>query len=157
MSQRPLSPDSGPDDAPLEQLRTALRPSSELRGSVVQSGIAAFAWRTIDIELAELLAEPPRPLVTTRSPETGRHFTFDSGTTVVDLVIEEHAGSLILRGWIDPATEANVRIVGSDGTEVATCTSDDLGRFRVTAMAHGPVRLEVTRDPLLCTEWFQLG
>lgn len=147
------------DDDLLAVLAAALHPDAGLHDAVRAVADAAFSWRTVDVELARLLAEPLVGAATAqlRSTQKGRHYTFDSGNTVVDLAVEDRPGSQLLRGWIDPPAQAIVRVVSSEGTELASCTADELGRFRLAIAATGPVRLEVTRDPLLCTEWFQPG
>ena len=145
------------DDDLLAILARSLATSTSLAEAVMHAGRTAFSWRTLDAELATLLQSTPPEELTVRASEDVRHYTFDSGSTVVDVAVEDRNGTLVVRGWIDPPAASTIRLVGSGGAELAVGTADDLGRFRIPVDASGPVRLEIQREPPLQTEWFRLG
>jgi hypothetical protein len=114
---------------------------------VREAGRAAFGWRRLDAELAELLddsAVAGEALALTRGPEAAvRSVTFGTGRRTVDLDIVEDAGMRRLRGQLSPAAPAVVEVQRSDGEIVASAPSDELGRFRVTVAGEMTIRLRI--------------
>jgi hypothetical protein len=106
---------------------------------------AAFGWRTIDAELAELMsdsAESEETLV--RSAGTvSRQLSFESPRVGVELEVAPLGSrSRRLEGQLLPPISALVTVErpGRDGISVQ---ADELGRFAFDELEAGPVRLRV--------------
>jgi hypothetical protein len=142
------------DDALLASLKDALAPSSEELEQIISLGINSFSWRNVDVELAQLLDEESETLVM-RSTESGRHFTFASSGSTIDVAIIPKTDHSLLLGWIEPTKPyIEVSALGSDGAAIETVPVDANGRFKMVLTYKGPIRLEFSEQPKISTDWF---
>ena len=145
------------DDELLETLRAAVNGPGSVPSEVLAAANGAFAWRTIDAELAALVAESSAEndrLVGVRSAVPGeRTLVFRAAETVLE--IDVTASGLV--GQIDPARSGKVLLERPDGTS-STADIDELGWFTVQPLASGMVRIRCSPNdaPSFVTEWVRL-
>ena len=141
------------DDELVGMIAQALASDDPVPERVLEGARAAFTWRTIDAELAELVFDSARELTGVRSEDTDRQVTFRApGVEIEVMVVENGARRLI--GQLVPPSEATVELVGADS--VYSATTDRLGRFVFDELAPGPVRLVVLGADgarVVQTEW----
>ncbi|MFI7061817.1 hypothetical protein ACIBL3_12595 [Kribbella sp. NPDC050124] len=133
------------DDQLLEQLRDALSTARELPAGFVEVGKAAYAWRTIDAELAALTydsAWDAEELTLTRAESAVlRTLTFSSDALTIELELTPHE----VLGQISPPQRGTARLatesLGTDVDDVGTAPIDDLGFFIVRPAPNHPFRL----------------
>lgn len=130
------------DDELTAALGDALADADPVPDTVRAVARGAFAWRTIDAELAELgevVFDSALDTAGLRDTATGsRQLTFRGGDRELELMIDD-GGRLI--GQLVPGRAAAVRL---DMPERSLHTdSDRLGRFRFDDVATGPIRLAV--------------
>jgi hypothetical protein len=106
---------------------------------VVQAGYAAFTWRTIDAELAEL-AEDSRlaGAGSVRGTDT-RLLTFEAPSVNVVVEVTEIGDRRKLVGQLIPACSDTLRIEHPAGA--TTVTVDEQGLFSADALPAGPARV----------------
>ena len=142
------------DDDLLELVGRALRAADPVPDRVTEGARAAWTWRTIDQELAELVFDSAAELTGVRSEDTARQLTFRAPGMEIEVMIVDEASRRIV-GQLIPPGSFTVQLLSSDDL-VRDETSDRLGRFSFDAVAPGPVRLAVT-DPdgthIVTTEW----
>lgn len=134
----------------LAELRSAVAAKDPVPGRLVTSAKAAYVWRTIDEELAQLqfdsLAEA-ESLV--RGTEAAVHLTFSANESWIEVDVTDEA---ILGQVIPPATEVRL-VFGSGDQLVAEC--DEFGQFSFDRPISGPVRLVANlAGREVATEWF---
>jgi hypothetical protein len=137
------------DDQLLEVLRDALNATQVPRG-FVEAGKAAYAWRTIDAELAALTYDSQwdtgadsGQLALTRATESAtlRALTFASGDLTIELELTPDG----LLGQLDPPGAGTVGVHAEAG-ELASVPVDDLGFFVVRPVPAGTFRLLCRTD-----------
>jgi len=152
-----MAPDD--DDALQVRLAEALASADPVPDTVLAAARAAFTWRTIDEELAqlaELVADSAEaPLAGVRSAETDRHLTFEAdGVEVEVLVTGTDAPRLV--GQLVPPAEGTATVERPDGVRHELGV-DRLGRFSTEALTPGPLRVAIHAGPhRLRTAWFNL-
>lgn len=145
------------DDELLDTLRSAVNSAGEVPPEVLAAANGAFAWRTVDAELAALVEESwagHENLVGVRSAgPRDRSLVFRVADTVVEVDVSDDG----LVGQIDPARSGTVVLECPDGT-TATAQIDELGWFTVPSRFSGMVRLRCSPDgaPSFVTEWVRL-
>ena len=143
----------GNDDELLALLGQALAAADPPPAHVLDGARAAYTWRTIDAELAELVFDSARELTGVRSEDVNRQVTFEApGIEIEVMVIDDETRRLV--GQLIPPTESKIELVSDDS--VSSMTTDHLGRFSFDDVAPGPVRLVVKGEddrPLVQTEW----
>jgi hypothetical protein len=112
----------------------------------------AFAWRTIDEELASLTRdsadEEAGALV--RGPGGARQLSFEASTVEVELeVVATGERERRLEGQLLPPGPATVS-VERPGADRVSVEADDLGRFVLEGLRAGVVRLHVLQ---VATPW----
>ena len=140
------------DDDLLELVGRALRAADPVPDRVLEGARAAWTWRTIDEELAELVFDSAAELTGVRSEDTARQLTFRApGVEIEVMVVDE--SSRRIAGQLVPPQVATVRLTGGD-REIEQ-QADRLGRFMFDGVPPGPVRLSVVVDGtrLIATEW----
>lgn len=152
----PLGPD---DNEILEALRQTAAKIEPVGPEVLEAARAAFTWRRIDEELAELVADSARDqdLAGVRGTDGVRLLTFEvSGGVVVELEVAHEGAGLRVLGQLVPSRPGEACISHRRGA--ASSTIDALGRFAIRNVAAGPVRIElrfgdsaphVVTDPVL--------
>lgn len=142
------------DDQLQEVLRDALSIARELPPGFVDAGKAAYAWRTIDAELAALTydsAWDAEELTLTRAESAMlRTLTFASDALTIELELTEHE----VLGQISPPQAGTVRLA-ADTEDLGTTPVDDLGFFIVRPAPRHPFRLvcEVAAGVTVATGW----
>ena len=146
------------DDRLLEDLGAALRGVAPASESVLAAGDAAYAWRTVDAELAALsydshLADEPA----LRSGAVGaglptRSLVFEGRSLSVD--IELTAETLV--GQLLPPVVGEVAMFTAAG-EGGRAVVDELGSFRLPCPPPGLIRFRCeTPTGTLVTGWVQI-
>jgi hypothetical protein len=142
------------DDELLELAGRALRAADPVPDRVIAGARAAWTWRTIDEELAELVFDSAAELTGVRSEDTARQLTFRSPGLEIEMMVVDPASRRIVGQLIPPAS-STVQLLSSHD-QVREETTDRLGRFTFDAVALGPIRLAVvdtTGTHVVTTEW----
>jgi hypothetical protein len=140
------------DDELLAQLRQAAGHHDPVPRHVLEAAKGAFALRTLDDELADLLFDSllDEDLVGVRGAVT-RQLTFGVGDITIDLDVETDE----LVGQVSPATPIGLAV--ETPAEAVAVEVDDRGRFFATRPTTGPFRLRLSLDERqLTTEWVTL-
>jgi hypothetical protein len=144
------------DDDLLELVGRALRAADPVPDRVLEGARAAWTWRTIDEELAELVFDSAAELTGVRSEDTARQLTFRAPGMEIEVMVTDEATRRVV-GQLVPPGSFTVTLVTGDAA--VADTADRLGRFTFDAVAPGPVRL-VVADPdgtvVVTTEWVLL-
>ncbi len=142
------------DDQLLELLRDAMSTAREMPAAFVDAGKAAYAWRTIDAELAALTydsAWDAEELTLTRAESAMlRTLTFTSDALTIELELTPHE----VLGQISPPQGGTVRLT-ADSEDVGTTPIDDLGFFIVRPAPRHPFRLvcQIAAGITVLTGW----
>jgi hypothetical protein len=141
------------DDELIELLGRALQAAEPLPDRVVTGARAAWTWRTIDQELAELVFDSATELTGVRSEDTARQLTFRAPGVEIEVMVADAAARRVV-GQLIPPGPYTVQLISGD-QELAQ-ESDHLGRFTFEPVPPGPVRLTVHStdgDHVATTEW----
>ena len=144
------------DDQLLDQLRAALLNHDLVPDAVSAAARAAFAWRTIDAELAALAYDSfldDKELAGVRSGAEGaRRLTFESGSLTVEVDVEH--GRIV--GQLVPPQSGAVEVRHAAGS--MTVQADGIGRFSCNDVPRGPVSLRCTTSnaTAIVTDWLVL-
>jgi hypothetical protein len=142
------------DEALLERLRSVLPAAEPVPAHVREAARAAFAWRTIDADLAELVRDTAgeETLAGARGQATARLLTFVLDDVEVELEIDE-APPHRLAGQLVGASARRLLVERPDDSfEVDV---DALGRFEARDLAPGPCRLRWSDGrSSTVTHWF---
>jgi hypothetical protein len=147
---------NGRDDELLELVGRALRTVEPVPEHVITGALAAWTWRTIDAELAELVFDSATELTGVRSEDTARQVTFQAPGVEIEVMVIDDATRRII-GQLIPGAEMAVELHSSD--RVLATRSDGLGRFAFDEVLPGPVRLTILGDegqPVVHTDWVLL-
>jgi hypothetical protein len=155
--------DDEPDDARLEEeLRELAARLEPVPDRLVQAALDAYAWRTIDAELAELafdsLADQDEAALV-RGQQQERLLSFRARGLTIEVEVSAAGPARRLIGQLVPPQRAEVEIRHQD--ETMTVATDEFGRFIADRMAGGPVsmRFGITagegRSPVV-TEWIPI-
>lgn len=145
------------DDALLRELGAALRSAGPSTDDDLARAKATFTWRTVDNELALAAlvydsSVQDRPLVRSGVGPNGRTLIFEGAT----ILVEVDATGEVLTGRVVPPSRADISLMAAGGT-IGRTTTDDVGRFMLTAPPSGPVRLFCqTATMRLVTDWVRL-
>jgi hypothetical protein len=145
------------DDEMEQELRRAADLLDPVPAHLVSMAVAAFAWRTIDADLAELvfdsLAEPTSASV--RGSGQPRLLTFRAGELILEVELDPEGTTRRLIGRMTPAAPVEIEIRHARGT--VTVTADTLGRFAAGGLPPGSMRLRCQprgAGPAVVTDWF---
>ena len=132
-------------------LRTAAAQVDPVPERLVQGAITAYAWRTVDADLAELvfdsLAESAVGVL--RGGDQPRLVTFRTADLTVELELQ---GDQRLVGRVEPAGPSEVGI--QQGPRTVTVRADQLGRFATSDLRRGALRLHIrTPQRAVVTDW----
>ncbi len=116
---------------------------------------SAFAWRTMDAELAELTGDSSvnPALAGVRGVAAPTMLTFDAPGLTVEVEVLEVAGTRRLIGQVVPPGASAVEVRHRGGVTAAPV--DEVGRFSAADIVAGPVSLRCSvGDALVETDWF---
>jgi hypothetical protein len=139
------------DDRLLTELGEAVRTGKEVPAGFIATGKAAFAWRTVDAELATLTGTA---LIGTRAePAAPRSMSF----TAHELSVEVEVTADALLGQIVPPGPGEIELQQRDGSTRAVVV-DEVGWFAFRPVPDTMFRLRVrTADgSAVMTEWVTL-
>jgi hypothetical protein len=132
------------DEAVFEELRDLIARTDPVPERLDDAARAAFTWRTIDAELAELMqdsAEVDEAALALRGAATGpRLLSFESPRLAIEAevtVLGPRERRLV--GQIVPPVAASLTL--EQGGVRLTAQADELGRFAFDRVDAGPVRL----------------
>ena len=153
--------DRSNDDELLAALGRALQAQEVVPDAVLEAAKGAYAWRTIDAELAALTFDSVADadaLVGVRGSGGPRALTFEHDEVVVEVEVVEHGGRRTLIGHVAPGPLASVEVHQAGQAEPRRQDADALGRFQVPDLVAGPFRLLCrfragARWPSMLTEW----
>ncbi len=154
------------DDELLEVLRVAAAEADPVPEAAVVGAQAAYTWRTVDAELAELTYDSlvdHEPAGALRSSATAtatdpRALTFEHAEVMIDIEVAAAAAGYDLIGQV-MGRDISAVVVERGGGVTHELAVDDLGRFRATGLAPGPFRLRCgpgADTPRLSTDWLVL-
>lgn len=155
--------DDEPEDARLEEeLRELAARLEPVPDRLVQAALDAYAWRTIDAELAELafdsLADQYAAALV-RGHQQERLLSFRASGLTIEVEVTAAGPARRLIGQLVPPQRAEVEIRRQDG--VVTIATDEFGRFVADQMPAGPVSLRLGPAPgegrsAVVTEWIPI-
>ena len=144
------------DDQLIATLGDAIQHADPVPERVLAGARAAFTWRTIDAELAELVFDSANELTGVRSESMARQVTFQAPGVEIEVMVIDNGQRRIV-GQLIPPSVATVQLASGDS--VAETQTDDLGRFTFNDVLPGPVRLSVlgsSGEHVVHTEWILL-
>jgi hypothetical protein len=145
------------EDPLLTALHNVLSNADPVPPSVVEAARAAYVWRTIDAELAELTADSAMSTAGVRSSSAPRLLTFEGQGVEVEVEVAQTGSTRRLSGQLVPIGPAQVTVRWSGGTQETV--ADDLGRFAVERVPAGSVSLAVVRpgaEHPIVTSWISI-
>jgi hypothetical protein len=133
------------DDQLLEVLASALRSTDPVPPVVLAGALGAETWRTIDVELAELVFDSALESTGTRAGTAAlaREVTFRVGEVEIELLVTDQQGAPLEGQIIPPAGDLAELVSMSSTSAGATTSIDELGRFRFDSLPNGPVRIGI--------------
>jgi hypothetical protein len=135
--------DAGPEDVALEQELRALAALREpVPDRLVQAALDAYAWRTVDADLAELVFDSladQEEAALVRGRQGERLLSFQGSSLTIEVEVTAVGQARRLIGQLVPPQRADVEIRHQDG--VLTIAADELGRFVADSLPAGPVSL----------------
>jgi hypothetical protein len=140
------------DDQLLAELREAVAEAGQVTDRQREAARAAFTWRTVDAELAELLHDSALESAAVRGDDSARTLSFASGPLTLEVEID---GDTIMGQVVGAAAESVLvqRSIADDHPLVV----DASGFFRLDGVAPGPVRFVVQAgDWTLTSPWVAL-
>jgi hypothetical protein len=146
------------DDLLLERFRVIALEHDPVPAAVRRAAVGSLAWRTVDEELALLVADTAdsaagHALVRDAAEET-RLLTFEATDLTVEVeVVDGPGGARRLIGQLVPPGPGQVQVQSPDGETAAE--ADEIGRFLADGVPAGQIRLRVTRagEPPVTTSW----
>jgi len=144
------------DDQLLAKLRAGLSQSDSVPSDVSEFAKAAFSWRHIDADLAELDFDSIDEDLPSgvRSSTTARMVSFQVGKWMLDVEYDETSGRLM--GHISPESPYSVDLHTAGA--LFSVESDEVGRFEADGIAPGPLSMVLRfRDgEVIKTQWVVL-
>lgn len=124
-----------------------------------QAARAAFTWRSVDAELAELLhdsALDAGAAVRSGAADEPRSLSFASGGLALEIEVDDDVVMGQVLPGSAPTTAATVTVQPAEGAEVSA-EVDSAGFFRVEGVAPGPTRFVArAADWTLTSPWVVL-
>lgn len=128
---------------------------------VVAAARAAFTWRTVDAELAELAYDSwleSRPLAGVRAVRGTRRLVFDADELQVELEVDTGVTAPVqLIGQVVPPRPGTIEVRNAE--RCVSVAVDRLGRFALERLPAGPISLRCQCDgvPTVETAWVVPG
>ena len=134
------------DEAVFAELHDLIARTDPVPERLDEAARAAFTWRTIDAELAELMqdsAEVDEEALALRGPATGpRLLSFESPRLAIEAEVTVLGPrERRLAGQVVPPVAASLTL--EQGGVRLSVQADELGRFAFDRVGAGPVRLRV--------------
>ena len=143
------------DEQLLAELREALNTADEVPAGFVAAGKAAFAWRTVDAELAALAQEASDvdSLAGVRAERAAvRALSFLASDISIELEVTPDA----LLGQLVPARPGTIEVQTQEGDRQAVAV-DESGWFSIRPLPSAMFRLHLqTANDNVITEWVRL-
>jgi hypothetical protein len=149
------------EDELLDELRSIAARVDPTPEFVLSAAKAAYTWRTIDDELAELAeltfdsAVEEQGAGAVRGGDGPRALTFETPEVTIELEVTTSGEARSIVGQVVPPEAGRVEIRHAGG--VAEAEVDDLGRFSVKRVERGPVSIRLHRtsapDSPVVTDW----
>lgn len=134
---------SDAEAALLDEVRQAVAEHDPVPAHVVAGAKAAFAWRTVDAELAALTADSvtAAPAAAGVRDQRGglRLLTFEADEVTIELEVHDKGDRRKLVGQIVPPRPVSVEVRQDGGTQ--RHDTDAIGRFVIDEVQPGPVSL----------------
>ena len=127
----------------LRELRDVVDKADPIPGHVLAAAKAAFSWRTIDAELAELVNDSLVAGAAVRATDAARLLTFEGPDVEVEVEVAETGATRRLTGQLVPAGGAQLTVRWASGS--VEVDADEFGRFTATGVPASSVRIEVNR------------
>jgi hypothetical protein len=151
-----------PDDELEQELRRLTAHAEPVPAELIEAAVAAFAWRDIDAEIAELVYDSlldAEEASLVRGPAEQRMISFAVGGMTIDVEVTSAGPGRSVMGQIAPPQRATVEIRYRQDT--VTVEADELGRFRSGALPPGPASLRLRpppggEGPPIVTDWVSL-
>ncbi len=143
----------------LDDLARLIRERDPVPAELLEAARQSFTWRTVDAELAEVVAdsEQPQGAALIRSTTASvRLLAFATGDLRLDLEVLAEGSLRRLVGELDPGGPARVVVEHAGGA--LTEDTDDFGRFLISRVPGGLMRLQCqprSGRPLL-TPWIKV-
>jgi len=155
------TPGASADDTPdLDELVATvgrvMTMADPVPASVVDAAKAAFIWRTIDAELAELTSDSLLATAAVRSDTGPRLLTFEAADLEVEVEVADLGSARRLIGQLVPTTAARIVVRWAGGSHEVH--ADDIGRFVTSDVPAGAISLVITRPdlPTVVTAWVSI-
>ena len=152
-----LADEEAADEELLAELRAAISARRAVPPEFVEAAKAAFMWRNIDAELAQLTYDSTRSselAAATRSEAAFiRALTFTSARLTIELEVAEDS----VLGQIVPAQLATIEVQSQDGPS-SVISTDEIGCFSINPIPADPFRLrcQVAASGDILTGWITL-
>jgi hypothetical protein len=146
--------DLSDDDELMAALAEAMAEADAVTDRRREAARAAFSWRSIDVELMELMHDSALEAgaAVRGAGDPGRLLSFGRGSLTVELEV----GAGAVGGQVLPAQAATVTLQQA-GAEDRTVAADGAGFFRIEEVGSGSVRFVVTTsEATLTTAWVTL-
>ena len=166
MSDTPKPTDvDGDDDRLLEELRALTARVDSVPEQVISAAKAAYTWRTIDAELAEIAeltydsAVDESALVGVRGADGPRLLTFETADVSIELEVTADAVARRIVGQVIPPGPWTVEVRHAGG--IVSAEVDELGEFIAEGIEHGPTSIRLhghvpDGEQLIATDWLGL-
>jgi hypothetical protein len=144
-------------DPTFATLRSVVDRADPVPSTVIDAARAAYTWRSVDAELAELTTDSAMAAAGVRSSFAPRLLTFEGAGVEVEVEVAQTGSTRRLSGQLVPVGPAQVTVRWSGGSWEAT--ADDLGRFAVESVPAGSVSLLVLRigaEHPIVTSWISI-
>lgn len=137
----------------LAELESAVAIHDPVPPQVTAAARAAFTWRTVDAELAELVFDSAVEVTGVRGMAWPRQLSFEARDTSIEIEITDDR----IVGQVVPPAAIEIVITSPDGTE-QTGRADTTGHFTFSDLGPGTVRIHAgLPDGTVTTQWFTLG
>jgi hypothetical protein len=143
------------DASLLAELRALAAEHDPLPPDAVAAARSAFAWRTMDAELAELMSDSSvdQQPATVRSAALPTLLSFEAAGFTVEIEVLEAGGRRRLLGQLVPPQAGVIEV--RHGGAALTVPADEVGRFSASDVEAGPVSLRCQAGGRVVeTDWF---
>lgn len=141
------------DDELLAALSQALAATDPVPDRVREAANAAWTWRTIDAELAELTFDSAVMATGSRGEVIDRQLTFRAGDVEIELMVTDDRMGSIAGQLVADAPARAMRLEWAGRQQ--SVAIDELGRFQVRTVPSGPLRLALVLDDgrVVTSDW----